>query len=160
MEQLYASWLQSLSQLPISLDGKQVEDTYKLFCETLSKTPTEQRAVTLERFSTLAASWSSLLQQVQQATNDIFNQEAQTTLEDMDLCIAEAEEQMKFNITTQKKRKQHDPSAVATLTEWFDSHTTNPYPNSEEKQHLSSLTGMTISQIETWFSNTRRRKKN
>ena len=159
MEQLYHAWLQSVSTLPVNLDHQHIGQAYKSFCDTFANEPIDK--IKLEDFSHAVSGLLSALQQVREATEELLDNQTQQSLLELEKLVTEAEALMDNNTQNkEKKRKQHDPAAVATLTEWFDSHTTNPYPNSEEKQYLSSLTGMSISQIETWFSNTRRRKKN
>lgn len=41
--------------------------------------------------------------------------------------------------------------------EWLRGHKDNPYPNDDEKAMLIKQTGLTINQINYWFTNARRR---
>jgi hypothetical protein len=43
------------------------------------------------------------------------------------------------------------------LFDWLLNHTTCPYPSLEEKVELMLASGLTIKQIDYWFSNARRR---
>ena len=47
--------------------------------------------------------------------------------------------------------------AVAIMLEWLRQHKDNPYPNDDEKAMLIKQTGLTINQINYWFTNARRR---
>ena len=46
-------------------------------------------------------------------------------------------------------------AAKAILEDWLASHFEDPYPDEEEKARLVQLTGITLRQINNWFSNTR-----
>ncbi|ORY40710.1 hypothetical protein BCR33DRAFT_767878 [Rhizoclosmatium globosum] len=43
------------------------------------------------------------------------------------------------------------------LYQWLIQHQDNPYPNEEEKVALCAASGMTVSQLNHWFVNSRRR---
>lgn len=64
------------------------------------------------------------------------------------------------NHSTKSESKKH-PSlpkeAVAVMLEWLRNHKDNPYPNDDEKAMLIKQTGLTINQINYWFTNARRR---
>lgn len=64
------------------------------------------------------------------------------------------------NHSTKSESKKH-PSlpkeAVAIMLEWLRNHKDNPYPNDDEKAMLIKQTGLTINQINYWFTNARRR---
>ena len=47
--------------------------------------------------------------------------------------------------------------AKAIMVDWLRAHQENPYPNDDEKEELMSSTKLTISQINYWFTNARRR---
>ncbi|KAK6191545.1 hypothetical protein SNE40_003207 [Patella caerulea] len=49
--------------------------------------------------------------------------------------------------------------SLTILRRWFTAHIDSPYPTKEEKDNLSKETGLTLLQIKTWMSNTRRRQK-
>ncbi|KAL6234044.1 hypothetical protein BDW75DRAFT_174170 [Aspergillus navahoensis] len=51
-------------------------------------------------------------------------------------------------------------TGVNILKKWFDQHCDKPYPSKEEKMELASSSGLTLTQISTWFANARRRRKN
>nr|CDS30476.1 iroquois A [Hymenolepis microstoma] len=57
------------------------------------------------------------------------------------------------------RRKNASRKATATLKEWLNEHKSNPYPTKTEKSTLATTTGMSSSQISTWFANARRRLK-
>ncbi|KAJ0420325.1 hypothetical protein BJY00DRAFT_284641 [Aspergillus carlsbadensis] len=50
-------------------------------------------------------------------------------------------------------------AAVQTLKQWFDQHADNPYPKKHEKAALVERTGLSLTQVSTWFANARRRQK-
>ncbi|CAG9989460.1 unnamed protein product [Clonostachys byssicola] len=52
---------------------------------------------------------------------------------------------------------RHSRSSTKVLKAWFISHSSWPYPSQDEKDTLSSQTGMTVRQISHWFVNARRR---
>lgn len=47
--------------------------------------------------------------------------------------------------------------ATTALTQWLWDHSAQPYPSEEEKTTLVAQTGLTLVQINNWFSNARRR---
>eukprot|EP00164_Ancoracysta_twista_P000677 GFYU01000897.1.p1 GENE.GFYU01000897.1~~GFYU01000897.1.p1 ORF type:complete len:661 (+),score=204.60 GFYU01000897.1:42-1985(+) len=49
-------------------------------------------------------------------------------------------------------------NATTKLRSWFYAHIDHPYPTSNEKMALARQTGMTLLQIQNWFSNERMRK--
>jgi hypothetical protein len=56
-----------------------------------------------------------------------------------------------------KKKSRFPIEAVKTLQSWLEKHQSNPYPDMRDKIDLSRQTGLDIKQIQTWFTNTRRR---
>ncbi|GAB1598168.1 uncharacterized protein DDB_G0283357-like [Argonauta hians] len=56
-----------------------------------------------------------------------------------------------------KKHPSLPKEAVAIMLEWLRNHKDNPYPNDDEKAMLIKQTGLTINQINYWFTNARRR---
>ena len=50
--------------------------------------------------------------------------------------------------------------AVDILNEWFDDHVNNPYPCLEEKERLAQAGGISLKQVNAWFSNRRNRSQN
>ncbi|KAL0210335.1 hypothetical protein RCL1_004771 [Eukaryota sp. TZLM3-RCL] len=58
--------------------------------------------------------------------------------------------------SSRKTRRSLPSSAINVMTEWFNENSANPYPSEEEKTVFQSH-GITLQQINTWFSNKRRR---
>lgn len=56
-----------------------------------------------------------------------------------------------------KKHPSLPKEAVAMMLDWLRQHKDNPYPNDDEKAMLIKQTGLTINQINYWFTNARRR---
>ncbi|KAL2835363.1 hypothetical protein BJY01DRAFT_238914 [Aspergillus pseudoustus] len=50
-------------------------------------------------------------------------------------------------------------AAVQILKQWFDQHAETPYPSKHEKATLAQRTGLSLTQVSTWFANARRRQK-
>ncbi|EPR79522.1 TALE homeodomain protein [Spraguea lophii 42_110] len=46
---------------------------------------------------------------------------------------------------------------IKILKKWFNENINYPYPSEIEKQNLSCVTGLTLTQIKNWFINARRR---
>ena len=49
--------------------------------------------------------------------------------------------------------------ATRCLRAWLQNHSNDPYPSAIEKQELAKISGLTQSQVKTWFANARRRGK-
>jgi hypothetical protein len=47
--------------------------------------------------------------------------------------------------------------SVEILRKWLQDHFTHPYPSDGEKENLSKITGLTLTQVNNWFINARRR---
>jgi hypothetical protein len=58
-----------------------------------------------------------------------------------------------------KKRKGYPKHITAILNHWYEEHYSYPYPSQAQKEHLANQTGLTIVQLNNWFSNTRLRTK-
>lgn len=56
-----------------------------------------------------------------------------------------------------KKRSRLPAQAVNLLRNWFSTHAASPYPSEDEKEILAEKSGLTITQVNTWFTNARRR---
>ncbi|KAL4801820.1 hypothetical protein BDV18DRAFT_70114 [Aspergillus unguis] len=50
-------------------------------------------------------------------------------------------------------------AAANVLKRWFNNHRDNPYPTKGDKMSLADQSGLSVAQVTTWFSNTRRRRK-
>ncbi|KAL4876211.1 hypothetical protein BJY04DRAFT_231908 [Aspergillus karnatakaensis] len=50
-------------------------------------------------------------------------------------------------------------AATNVLKRWFDKHFDNPYPSKQRKASLAEEAGLTVTQVSTWFSNARRRRR-
>ncbi|KAI8767598.1 trithorax group protein osa [Biomphalaria glabrata] len=59
--------------------------------------------------------------------------------------------------TESKKHPSLPKEAVNMMMEWLRNHKDNPYPNDDEKAMLIKQTGLSINQINYWFTNARRR---
>ena len=58
-----------------------------------------------------------------------------------------------------KKQRMHMRNANRdTLRTWFADHFHHPYPRNNEKKQLSRSTGLTVTQVNNWFINTRVRE--
>ena len=44
------------------------------------------------------------------------------------------------------------------LAEWFKYHVQDPYPTTSDKVQLAMEAGLTVKQVEHWFTNQRKRK--
>jgi hypothetical protein len=51
-------------------------------------------------------------------------------------------------------------SSIDIMTQWYDRHYANPYPNYRELEMMSQAGGITINQVKQWFVNVRRRTQN
>lgn len=56
-------------------------------------------------------------------------------------------------------RTKFSQSQVNVLKSWLERHADHPYPTSSENRNLARLTGLTESQIQRWFTNSRKRGK-
>ena len=62
------------------------------------------------------------------------------------------------NMPKSKRRRGNLPMKATThLRTWLFSHRDKPYPSEDEKMELVNATGLTLVQINNWFSNARRR---
>lgn len=61
---------------------------------------------------------------------------------------------------TENNYKQLGNKPREILNTWFQEHTDNPYPSETEKMVLANATGLTVSQIKSWFANRRSRANN
>lgn len=58
---------------------------------------------------------------------------------------------------TSSLSKSHDTTNI--LKQWLKGHSDDPYPTKEEKTSLAQESGLTVTQVLTWFANARRRRK-
>jgi len=56
-------------------------------------------------------------------------------------------------------RKNATRESTTPLKNWLKEHQKNPYPTKGEKVYLALISGMTLTQVSTWFANARRRLK-
>lgn len=64
------------------------------------------------------------------------------------------------NCTKQKTKRPHaklPQKATDILKKWLFEHSSHPYPDEDEKDQLSLLTNLTLTQVSNWFINARRR---
>jgi len=59
----------------------------------------------------------------------------------------------------QGTRKNATRESTQQLKLWLQEHQKNPYPTKAEKVYLALISGMTLTQVSTWFANARRRLK-
>ncbi|VDO04192.1 unnamed protein product [Rodentolepis nana] len=73
----------------------------------------------------------------------------------------EHEEQTEDTDDQESRNRRRNVTRESTrhLKKWLNAHLSNPYPNKGEKIMLSILSGMSITQVSTWFANARRRIK-
>lgn len=62
-----------------------------------------------------------------------------------------------YRYSLTKRREALSPAAIKKLREWLQQHTNEPYPDEDQKDTLSMETGLTVTQINNWFINARRR---
>jgi len=58
-----------------------------------------------------------------------------------------------------KKRPNFTDKQRAIMREWLSKHYSNPYPSQDEKRELAELAGLTIEQVNNWFTNYRMRHR-
>jgi hypothetical protein len=56
-----------------------------------------------------------------------------------------------------RSRKHLSKKSTSILREFLQTHWSNPYPTQTEREELRQQTGLTITQINNWFTNARRR---
>lgn len=63
-----------------------------------------------------------------------------------------------IKFTQNRQRKGHLPEeSISILKQWLFEHKQHAYPNEEEKLLLKEKTNLTLTQINNWFTNARRR---
>ena len=63
------------------------------------------------------------------------------------------------NPESTNRSQRHPPEAIEVLQKWLDSHSIKRYLTAEEKQRLATDSGLTVTQVSTWFSNARSRHR-
>lgn len=58
-----------------------------------------------------------------------------------------------------KRSTSRSKTSTRPLRLWFGGHLEHPYPTDHDKEQLISASGLSRTQVENWFSNARRRKK-
>ena len=66
--------------------------------------------------------------------------------------------QIRANAMPERRRRNLRPKATMVLSEWFESHRDNPYPDDAEKRALADQAGVGVEQVSNWFSNRRNRR--
>lgn len=56
--------------------------------------------------------------------------------------------------------KQLSELSRKVLSDWYDSHSSHPYPTEAEKEELATDAGITVTQVKSWFANRRSREAN
>jgi hypothetical protein len=58
-----------------------------------------------------------------------------------------------------KRSSSRSNTSTRPLRLWFNDHLEHPYPSEREKELLGSVSGLSRAQIDNWFGNARRRKR-
>lgn len=58
-----------------------------------------------------------------------------------------------------KRRARHSKLSTKILQRWLAAHSYHPYPTEQDKEMLRQQSGLTIHQINLWFTNARRRSR-
>ena len=58
-----------------------------------------------------------------------------------------------------KRSTSRSKTSTRPLRLWFSGHLEHPYPTEHDKEQLVSASGLSRTQVDNWFSNARRRKK-
>ena len=61
------------------------------------------------------------------------------------------------NIKKPKRKRNRKLQGTPKLRKWLFAHVDTPYPTEKEKKELCQVTGLTIVQVNNWFSNARKR---
>ncbi|KAJ3359240.1 Iroquois-class homeodomain protein IRX-6 [Allomyces javanicus] len=65
--------------------------------------------------------------------------------------------ELNAHIGARKKRRNFTKEARSVLFAWLDEHEQDPYPTEAEKRDLAAAASLTVTQINYWFVNARRR---
>ena len=71
--------------------------------------------------------------------------------------ILELTKELEQRVEKTSQRKKHTKSQIQTLEEWWSEHLNNPYLQKSDVANLTSLTGLSSSQIRIFFQNRRSR---
>jgi hypothetical protein len=63
----------------------------------------------------------------------------------------------KHPVYSRPRRHNHPPHAIHICRTWLNNHRAHPYPTPEEKRELCHQSGLSLSQLNDWFVNARRR---
>lgn len=72
-------------------------------------------------------------------------------------CSGDESSELNGSARREKKRGIFPKLATNIMRAWLFQHLTHPYPSEEQKKELSEQTGLTLSQVNNWFINARRR---
>lgn len=72
-------------------------------------------------------------------------------------CSGDESSEINGSARREKKRGIFPKLATNIMRAWLFQHLTHPYPSEEQKKELSEQTGLTLSQVNNWFINARRR---
>ena len=60
----------------------------------------------------------------------------------------------------QRTNKPLESKAITVMLDWYDSHSDDPYPTTQEKQELAMAGNISVAQVNSWFANKRNRSDN
>ena len=66
--------------------------------------------------------------------------------------------QLRSSSMPERRRRNLRPKATMVLSEWFEIHRENPYPDDSQKRALADQAGVGVEQVSNWFSNRRNRR--
>ncbi|ESN89873.1 hypothetical protein HELRODRAFT_155469 [Helobdella robusta] len=71
---------------------------------------------------------------------------------------ADEDQEMNGSLAKQQKKRGIFPKiATNIMRAWLFQHLTHPYPSEDQKKELAEQSGLTLSQVNNWFINARRR---
>ncbi|ELP88861.1 homeobox protein knotted-1, putative [Entamoeba invadens IP1] len=97
--------------------------------------------------------------QFTQATQNTFQFTQQMTQDTNFVNQFETQESFVAQPMFKNGRNYLDKRSKAILKKWFNEHYAYPYPSDEEKEVMAAQCGITMKQLNTWFSNYRSRSK-
>ncbi|KAF2735194.1 hypothetical protein EJ04DRAFT_395903, partial [Polyplosphaeria fusca] len=57
-----------------------------------------------------------------------------------------------------RSRAQFSLESIEVLETWLKQHVDDPYPTKHQKETMAKQAGLTVKQVNNWFSNSRKRK--